>query len=70
MATKFNFIRTGQQPIVESDYEDIIRDCFAACVPEVKDRLEQFFQSNEDAVTFDFGDQVVTIERRTKRKSS
>ena len=61
---RFRFIRIGGRgPIEEVDYESIIRDCFAACTQDVKDKLEAFFKNKEEVIRFEFNGQTVKIRR-------
>lgn len=60
----YNFIRTGKRPVSQVDNEYIIRGCFEPCTEKVKAQLEEFFRSKRQAITFEFDDCKVTIERR------
>ena len=63
---RFRFIRTGDNPTDQADYELLIRDCFSACTDEVKTRLDRFIKSEEESVTFEFDGQTVTIQREPR----
>ena len=61
---KYRFIRTGTRPLEESAAEFEIRECFAACTPKVKARLEAFFKdTGQRSVTFRFEEQTVVVKR-------
>jgi len=64
---RYRFIRTGDRPVNEVDYDYIIQDGFMHCLPNVKAKLEAFFSDpKQDKVVFKFEGQVVTIERIPK----
>ncbi len=64
---KYKFIRTGDRPVEESDYDYNIRAGFDACADEVKNKLEAFFKdAGQQSVTFEFEGQRVEIQRLTK----
>ncbi len=64
---KYKFIRTGDRPIEESDYDYNIRAGFNTCTDEVKSKLEAFFKdAGQQSVTFEFEGQMVEIKREVK----
>ncbi len=64
---KYKFIRTGDRPIEESDYDYNIRDGFNACTDEIKAKLEAFFKdAGQQSVTFEFEGQMVEVKREVK----
>lgn len=64
---KYRFIRTGDRPIEESDYDHIIREGFNACTNEVKAKLESFFKDvSQQSLVFEFDGQTVEIKREIK----
>jgi len=63
---RFRFIRTGHKPLDEGAAEFEIRECFAYCLPGVKDKLDKFIKGKEESVTFEFGGQRVMVKRESK----
>jgi hypothetical protein len=57
----YRFIRTGYQPVNQTDNEDVIRDCFAFCPEEVRAKLERFFVSPQIAIEFEFDHPAHTV---------
>ena len=60
------FERKGYKPILRRNCDrTLIRECFATCKPEIKQRLEQFFiDKSQKEVTFEFEDQEVIVSRQ------
>jgi hypothetical protein len=61
----YRFIRTGNRPVDDGNNPEWqIRLCFEHCKPEVKKELDKFLgDAMRESVTFDFGDNKVTVTR-------